>query len=41
MKHKWNDQDKFLFATQKLRAVRLPDKKKANDKRACRGRQSY
>lgn len=41
MKKQWNDEDRFLFATQKLRAVRLPDKKKVNNKRACRGRASY
>jgi hypothetical protein len=41
MKHKWNDDEKFLFATQKLRAVRVPNKKKVENKRACRGRVAY
>lgn len=32
----WNDAERFAFATQKLRAQRIPDKKKQENKRACR-----
>lgn len=41
MKQRWNDDEKFLFATQKLRAIRIPDKKKDANKRACRGRVAF
>lgn len=41
MKKTWNEEDKFLFATQKLRATRIPNKKKDANKRACRGRVAY
>jgi hypothetical protein len=38
MKHKWNDEERFAFATQKLRAIQVPNKKREADRRACRGR---
>lgn len=36
MKTKWTPEDKFAFATQKLRATKIPNKKHQNNKRACR-----
>jgi hypothetical protein len=36
MRKAWNDDERFAFATQKLRAQRIPNKKRAQDKRACR-----
>lgn len=41
MRYKWNDEERFAFATQKLRAVRIPDKKREANRRACRGRVDY
>lgn len=38
MKYKWNELEKFAFATQKLRANRIPDKKKEANRKACRKR---
>lgn len=38
MRTKWTDEERFMFATQKLRANRIPDKKKEGNKRACRNR---
>lgn len=38
MKYEWKEEDKFAFATQRIRAVRIPDKKKQANKKACRGR---
>lgn len=41
MRYKWNDDERFAFATQKLRAQRIPNKKREAQKRACRGRVDY
>lgn len=41
MRYKWNEEERFAFATQKLRAVRIPDKKREANRRACRGRVDY
>lgn len=38
MKYKWNAEEKFAFATQKLRANQIPDKKKEVNRQACRKR---
>jgi hypothetical protein len=38
MRYKWNDEERFAFATQNLRANRIPNKKREADRRACRGR---
>lgn len=38
MKHKWNELEKFAFATQKLRANQIPNKKREADRKACRKR---
>jgi hypothetical protein len=35
---KWNDADKFAFATQRLRASTMPNKKALAQKNACRNR---
>jgi hypothetical protein len=35
---KWNDADKFAFATSRLRASTMPNKKAQARKNACRGR---
>jgi len=36
MKKKWNNNDLFLFRTQKLRAKTIPDLKKELNKKICR-----
>lgn len=41
MRYKWNDDERFAFATQKLRAQQIPNKKREAQKRACRGRVDY
>lgn len=33
---KWNEQDRFAFATQRLRASTMPNKKAQARKKACR-----
>lgn len=33
---KWNEQDRFAFATQRLRASTMPNKRAQDSKRACR-----
>ena len=35
---RWNDADKFAFATQRLRASTMPNKKALERKNACRSR---
>jgi hypothetical protein len=37
MKVKWNEADKFAFAHQKLRANQIPNKKREQNRKACRG----
>ena len=34
--NKWTSDDKFAFATQRLRATTIPNKKAASNKKACR-----
>ena len=38
MKYKWNDEDKFAFATQRLRSTKMTNKKREASRKACRGR---
>jgi hypothetical protein len=35
---RWNDDERFAFATQRLRAQTMPNRRALNNKRACRGR---
>jgi len=35
-RRQWSEDERFMFATQRLRASRIPDKKKQMNKQACR-----
>jgi hypothetical protein len=41
MKYKWTDEDKFDYATQRLRANKIPNKKRQANRNACRNRNYY
>lgn len=41
MKYKWSDEDKFAFATQRLRSTKVPNKKREAGRKACRGRVAF
>lgn len=36
MKQKWNDDDRFAFSTAKLRSTKIPNKKRDDNRKACR-----
>jgi hypothetical protein len=36
----WNNDDKWAFTHSRLRAQTLPDKKKEQDRKACRNREA-
>lgn len=38
IKQKWTDADRFAFATARLRASTIPNKRATASKRACRGK---
>lgn len=40
-KVKWSKDDKFAFAHSRLRAHTVPDKKKEQSRKACRGKEKW
>lgn len=41
MKHKWTPEERFAFATQRLRANQIPNKKREQNRKACRNRHGF